>query len=84
MMSARLVVLAACLAAAGCTKLTVENYERLQLGMTYAEAGQVLGEPSKCDDAIGVRHCTWGDDRRQIALSFAGGRLVLRSATGIR
>lgn len=80
----RIAAPAALVLLAACSKLTVENYDKLQAGMTFAEVERLLGEPAKCDEAIGVRHCVWGDDKRNIAVSFAGGRLIVRSATAIK
>ena len=67
-----------------CSKLTVENYDRLQAGMTLSEVRQLLGDPASCDEVVGLRKCIWGDERRQITVSFAADRLLLRSASGIK
>jgi SmpA / OmlA family len=79
----RCAAVAALVLVSGCSKLTVENYDRLKVGMTFAEVTQILGSPSKCDDTVGLRRCTWGHEQRRIAASFAADRLVLRTATGI-
>ncbi len=69
---------------AACSKMTVENYDRLKVGMTFSEVKQLLGDPAKCDEVFGVRSCEWGDASRQIKINFAGDRLVLHSATGLK
>jgi hypothetical protein len=68
---------------AACSKLTVENYDQLKTGMPFAEVSKLLGKPARCDEALGLRHCIWGDETRQITASFAADRLVLRTASGI-
>ena len=67
-----------------CSKVTMENYDRLKVGMTFSEVKQMLGDPAKCDEVIGVRSCEWGEASRQIKINFVGDRLVLHSATGLK
>lgn len=67
-----------------CSKLTVENYDRLKVGMSYSEVTQILGSPAKCDQAVNLRQCTWGDEQRRITVNFAADRLVLSTANGIK
>ncbi len=69
---------------AACSKVTMENYDRLKVGMTFSEVKQLLGDPAKCDEVIGVRSCEWGEASRQIKINFVGDRLVLHSATGLK
>jgi hypothetical protein len=79
----RLATLAALVPIAACSKLTVANYDTLATGMSLAEVQQVLGPPAKCDETVGLRQCTWGDEQRQITVNFAADRLILRAARGI-
>jgi hypothetical protein len=54
-------VLLATLGLWGCgDALTLANYNRLQVGQSYDEVRQIIGEPSRCDEALGVRSCQWG------------------------
>ena len=69
---------------AACSKVNVENYDRLKAGMTFAEVKQLLGEPTKCDEVIGVRSCEWGDATRQITVNLAADHVVLFSAKGLK
>lgn len=48
-----LVLAAVALTAAGCSKLTPENYAKLKVGMSYNEVTAILGGPSSCDDTAG-------------------------------
>lgn len=72
------------LAAAGCSKLTPENYAKLKPGLTYAEVKSILGEPARCNDLVGFKSCRWGDDSRSITVRFAGDQVVLYSAENVR
>ena len=60
-----------------CSKLTLEHYNQISAGMRYEEVVALLGEPAKCDDVIGIRNCTWGDDKRSVNVSFVGGKVLL-------
>lgn len=68
----------------GCSKLSAENYDRLKVGMSFAEVKTVLGDPSRCEDLMTVRVCTWGDERRHIKVSFIADGVVLFNASGLR
>lgn len=67
-----------------CSKVNIENYDRLKVGMSYSEVKQLLGEPSKCDEVIGIRTCVWGDATSQITVNLAGDQVVIFSAKGVK
>jgi hypothetical protein len=71
------------LAMLGCSKLTLENYDKITTGMTYEEVTQLIGTPEKCDDVLGVRNCTWGDEKRSVSVSFVGGQVLLFSSSNL-
>ena len=68
----------------GCSKLTLENYNKITVGMSYDETTQLIGAPDKCDDIMGVRNCQWGDDRRFVNISFVGGKVLLFSSSNLK
>ena len=68
----------------GCSKLTLENYDKITTGMTYEEVTQLIGTPETCDDVLGVRNCTWGDDKRSVSVSFVGGQVLLFSSSNLK
>ena len=72
------------LAAAGCDKLTMDNYNKIKGGMTYNEVTGILGSPDKCNDIIGMRSCVWGDEKKSITVSFVADKVLLFSANNIR
>lgn len=69
---------------AGCSKITQENYDKLQTGMSYEQVQAVLGAPKSCSDVLGVKSCTWGDAKHHIDVSFLGDKALAYSAEGLR
>ena len=67
-----------------CTKLNMQNYEQLKMGMSLKEAEAVIGQATKCSDAVGTKHCIWGNEEaKHIKINFAAGRAVLFSHQGL-
>ncbi|MEC5384697.1 DUF3862 domain-containing protein [Uliginosibacterium sp. H3] len=71
-------------ALAACSRLSVENYDRLRVGMSYTEVTGILGKPDTCSDAMLVRTCRWGTDTRYASVNFVADKTVLYSAEGLR
>lgn len=80
----RLAVAALALLLAACSRLTVENYDKLRVGMRYDEVKQILGAPEKCSDVLTVKSCTWGDDKRFIQVNFVADQVVLFNSSNLR
>jgi len=70
--------------AAGCSKVTVANYDRLKVAMSYDQVKAILGAPDRCSDAPALKSCVWGDDKRHIDVNFLGDKVLMFSAEGIR
>ncbi|MBT9569382.1 MAG: hypothetical protein IV085_13925 [Thiobacillus sp.] len=68
----------------GCSKLTLENYDRITPGMDYDEVTDLLGTPTSCDDVMGVRSCLWGDDTRTVTVNFVAGKVLLFSSSNLK
>jgi len=69
---------------AGCSKLTMDNYNKIKGGMTYNEVTNIIGSPDKCSDILGIRSCVWGDAKKSINVSFVSDKVFLFSANNIR
>ncbi|MGY3857116.1 DUF3862 domain-containing protein [Aeromonas intestinalis] len=67
----------------GCSKLNRENYDKLKVGMSYAEATTVLGKADRCDDALGTTSCLWGKDGKNIQVRFIADKATFFSSEGI-
>lgn len=78
-----LAALAVLLSACG-PSLSLDNYNRLQVGQSYDEVKQIVGEPARCDEMLGVRTCVWGDEQRGINVNFVGGKVLLLSARNLK
>ena len=63
------------LALAACSKVTVENYDKLRTGQSYGEVQQLLGKPSEC---------VWRNGKASVNVSFVGGQVILFTAQGLR
>lgn len=72
------------LVAAGCTKLTPENFAKVKFGMPYAEVIAILGEPTGCDAVLAIKSCRWTDDARKVSIQFVGEQVVMSSAENLR
>lgn len=79
-----MLVLAAALLLAACSKVSQDNYVKLKVGMPYDEVRSLLGEPASCDDALGLRNCRWGDDSRWIQIGFVAERVAVTAAGNLR
>ena len=71
------------LLAAGCSKLTQENYAKLETGMSYDKVTAILGSPDNCSESLGVKKCTWGDEQKHININFVADKLMLSNAKNI-
>ena len=68
----------------GCSKVTLENYNKISVGMSYDEVTQLIGPPDECDDVMGVRNCRWGDEKRSINVSFVGSKVLLFASSNLQ
>ena len=78
------VMLAEVLLSACGNRLSLDNYNKLKVGQTYDEVKQVVGDPARCDEAFGIRACSWGDEQRGIEVSFVSDKVLLMSAKNLK
>lgn len=78
------VLLAALLFIGACSKLTQDNYDQVKAGMTYQEVTAILGTATHCDEAVGTKSCRWGDDEKNIKITFLADRATVFSNQGIQ
>lgn len=67
------------LAACG-NRISLENYNKLKTGQSYDEVVKIVGDPTRCDEALGIRACTWGDEKRGFSANFVADKVLLLSA----
>jgi hypothetical protein len=80
----KLVLFLAIAGLAACSKVTSENYNKLESGMTYTEVTVILGGPDSCSEALGTKSCVWGDDKHNITVSFIADKMIAASGTGLK
>ena len=69
---------------AGCSNVTIENYEKIKTGMSYDDVVGVLGKPDSCEDPVlKTKSCMWGSSDKQIKIKFIGDTVAWRSKKGI-
>lgn len=68
----------------GCSKVTLENYNKISVGMSYDEVTDLIGSPTECDDLMGVRSCLWGDDKHSINVNFVKGKVLLFASSNLQ
>lgn len=75
-------VLAAVLLAA-CTRITQENFSRIERGMTEQEVISILGSPTESSsvDVLGISGTAarWAGSDAEITVRFVGGKVALKS-----
>ncbi|MEQ1667400.1 MAG: hypothetical protein ABL868_03000 [Sulfuriferula sp.] len=68
----------------GCNnKLSLENYNKISMGMSYNDVTTLIGKPEKCDDLMGIRTCHWANDKSTVSVSFAADKTLLFSAENL-
>ena len=76
--------LAIILMTTGCSKINKENYDKIEVGMTYDEVVDILGTPAEVSDAIGTKNCVWGAGAEVISIKFVADKVVFHSAKGLK
>lgn len=68
----------------GCSPLTLDNYNKITMGMTYDDVTRLIGAPEHCDDVMGIRSCQWGDEKRGVNVNFVAGQVLLFSSHNLQ
>lgn len=69
--------------ASGCSKVTNDNYARIETGMRYDEVVAILGPPDEVTDVVGTKSAVWGKAPKTISVKFVADKVVFRSAKGL-
>ena len=76
----KITLLASVLLLASCSKLTMENYQKIEVGMKYDEVTELIGTPKECNESLGTRRCIWGDEEgTNVKINFISGAAVMFS-----
>ncbi len=78
----KLAILLFCITLIACSRVTEENYDRIENGMEEAAVIDILGEP---DEAAGMeigslsgKSSTWDDGKARITIQFFNGKVKLK------
>ncbi|WP_298267306.1 DUF3862 domain-containing protein [Geobacter sp.] len=78
-----IIVIAALGMLVGCSKLTMENYRKIKVGIEYGEVVKILGKPDSCSEALFVRSCVWGNEQKNITINFVNDKVMLFTSKNI-
>lgn len=82
-MHARAFAFAALLLLAACSKVTQENFARIQDGMTEQEVTAILGSPAQSSSGsilgISGTTSTWTGSDTEITVRFVNGKVALKT-----
>lgn len=69
----------------GCSKVTLANYDRVEMGMIKSDVEMILGDPDQCEAVIGTYSCIWGQpDDKYIKVSYIAHRAAVITQGGLK
>ncbi len=85
-----IVVVALTVVFAGCSKVTPENYDKIQTGMTVDQVEQILGKGEVetggglaiGEVAASGKVMKWGTEEKSITVTFANDKVVMKAKKG--
>ena len=71
----------------GCgSKITPENFQKIQTGMAESEVSAILGTPTESSSVgfgpVGGTTSTWKDNGRTITIQFVNGKVLAKVFSG--
>lgn len=79
----KLLIIAATLSLAACSKVSLENYEKIEVGMDKSEVEAILGSADNCVEKTLHTNCVWGDDSKNIEITLVSDKVTIYSKHGI-
>ncbi|MBQ4847645.1 DUF3862 domain-containing protein [Pseudoalteromonas sp. MMG005] len=76
-------IIAGLLSLAGCSKVSLENYNKIEVGMDKTELEQVLGTADNCEEKTLHTNCTWGDETQYIKVTLVTDKVTLYTKKGL-
>ena len=76
-------LLALGIAVLGCSKVTQENYSKLQIGMTLQEVEDILGKPTHCQSRLHLSQCIWESGDKSITMNIVADKVVYFSGNNL-
>lgn len=79
----QLLIIAGLLSLTACSKVTLENYEKVEVGMTKSELEAIIGDADNCEEKTLHTNCTWGDNTKHIKVTLVTDKVTLYSQKGL-
>ncbi|ASM49653.1 hypothetical protein PESP_a1552 [Pseudoalteromonas espejiana DSM 9414] len=79
----KFLIIAATLSLAACSKVSLENYEKIEVGMDKTEVEAILGSADNCVEKTLHTNCVWGDESKNIEITLVSDKVTIYSKHGI-
>jgi len=79
----KLLIIEAALSIADCSKVSIENYEKIEIGMNKTEDEAILGAADNCVEKTLHTNCTWGNESKNIEITLVSDKVSLYSKNGL-
>ncbi|MGO2010879.1 MAG: DUF3862 domain-containing protein [Pseudoalteromonas sp.] len=76
-------IITATLALAACSKVNLENYEKISIGMDKTAVETILGKADSCEEKTLHTNCIWGNEGKKIEITLVSDKVSLYSKTGV-
>ena len=80
----KLLLVAALLTLAGCSKVNKENYDKIKVGMDNTEVEAIIGSADSCEEKTLHTNCVWGSEEEKITITFVTNKVTLFSSKGLK
>lgn len=79
----KFLIIAATLSLAACSKVSLESYEKIKVGMDKTEVEAILGSADNCVEKTLHTNCVWGDESKNIEITLVSDKVTLYSKHGL-
>jgi hypothetical protein len=79
----KLLLATAILTLTGCSKVNMENYNKVKVGMDKAEIEAILGSADQCEEKTLHTNCTWGSEDKHIMVTLVSDKVTLYTKKGL-
>ena len=66
-----------------CSKVTKENYDKINVAMDLTEVEAILGSPDSCEEKTLHTNCVWGNKGKSITITLVSNKVTLYSSDGL-
>jgi hypothetical protein len=79
-----LIIAALILLLNGCSKVTKENYDKIESGMSYEEVVKTIGTSEGCSETLGISSCEWKNGDTNIVITFVLDQVTIKTSEGLK